>query len=108
MARPKAHKCQICGLRPASMERGFCKNCYAKLEAEKRRKRTPAPFRYVTYRGVTVAFHKNGGDRLSPEIVKRDPENLPQKRLINLDQYCPGFTRDQVKKLKRLCLSFAK
>lgn len=108
MARPKARKCQICGVRPASTERGFCQNCHAKLEAEKRRNRTPAPFRYVTYRGVTVAFYKNGGDRLNPEIIKRDPENLPQKRLINLDQYCPGFTRQQVKKLKRLCLSVAK
>ena len=108
MAKPKTRKCQICGVRPASTDRGFCKHCQSRLEADKRRKRTPAPFRYVTYRGVTVAFHKTNGDTLNPEVVQRDPVRLPQKQLINLDQYCPGFTREQVKKLKRLCLSFAK
>jgi hypothetical protein len=57
---------------------------------------------------VTVAFHKDGGDKLEPQLVRRDPDKLPKRRLINLDKYCPGFTREQVKKLKRLCLSFAK
>ena len=108
MAKRKVRKCLICGVRPASTDKGFCKNCQAQIEAEKRHRRTPAPWRYVTYREVTVAFHRNGGSRLSPEITKRDPAGLPQKRLIDLNTYCPGFTRQQVKKLKRLCLSFAK
>jgi hypothetical protein len=108
MVKTKVRKCQICGLRPASTERGFCKNCQAQCEAEKRRKQQPTPWRYVTYKGVTVAFHQDGGDKLEPQLVRRDPDKLPKSKLINLDKYCPGFTRDQVKKLKRLCLSFAK
>jgi len=53
---------------------------------------------------------KNNGDgeQLNPQYCGRDPDKLPKSRLINLDGYCRGYTRQQVKKLKRLCLSFAK
>jgi len=109
MAKAKTRKCHICLHRPAASERGFCKHCQAQIEADKRRKRQAPPFRYVTYRGVTAAFHKNGdGDTLTVQRVTRDPERLPKRRHINLDMYCPGYTREQVKKLKRLCLSLAK
>ena len=109
----KVRKCHICNVRPATAEHGYCHNCQSQLEADRRRKRPAKPFRYVTYRGVTVALHKqngNGdnGDRFKAEYITRDPEKLPKSRLINLDTYCPGFTREQVKKLKRLCLRFAK
>lgn len=107
-AKVKTHKCHICGCRPASTEQGFCNNCQAQIEADKRRKQQPKPFRYVTYRGVTVAFHNGSRDKLKPQLIGRDPDKLPKRLLINLDEYCPGFMRDQVKKLKRLCLSFAK
>lgn len=106
--KAKSRKCLICGLRPARTERGFCLNCTSQIESDKRRKQQPKPFRYVTYRGVTIEFHNGNGDKLKPQVTTRNPENLPQKLLINLDKYCAGFSREQVKKLKRLCLSFAK
>ena len=109
MAKAKKRKCQICGLRPAATERGFCHNCQNSIDAEKRRKREKnKPFKYATYRGVTVALFKDGGDTLKPQFVTLNPERIARSRLINLDEYCDGFTRQQVKKLKRLCLSFAK
>jgi len=113
MAKVKVRKCHICGVRPASTEQGFCNNCQSQLEADRRRKRPRKPFKYVTYRGITIALHKDGtndgkGDKFKTEFITRDPEKLPKSRLINLDTYCPGFTREQVKKLKKLCLSFAK
>ena len=104
----KVRKCHICGVRPASTEQGFCYNCQSQLEADRRRKRPRKPFKFVTYRGVTIALHKNGKDKLKPEFITRDPEKLPKRLMVNLDTYCPGYTREQVKKLKRLCLSFAK
>jgi hypothetical protein len=103
----KARKCLICEVRPAS-EQGYCKHCISQIEAEKRRKIQPQPFRYVTYQGITFEFHNGNGHKLTPVLTTRNPETLPQKLLINLNQYCEGFTREQVKKLKRLCLSFAK
>ena len=104
----KVRKCHICGLRPASTEQGFCHNCQAQLEADRRHKRQPKPFRYVTYRGTVLAFYRNGGDTLIPKLSGRNPEKLPIRITINLDKYCPGLTREQVKKLKRQCLRFAK
>ena len=118
MTNGKVRKCHICNVRPASSEHGFCHNCQSQLDADKRRKRPAKPFRYVTYRGVTVGLHRhkgkgngdNGdnGDTFTAEFITRDPEKLPKSKMINLDRYCPGYTREQVKKLKRLCLRFAK
>ena len=105
--KQKVRKCLICEVRPAAAQ-GYCKHCIAQIEADKHRKQKPKPFRYVTYRGVTFEFHNGNGDKLTPHLITRNPETLPQRLLINLDKYCPGFTREQVKKLKRLCLSFAK
>jgi predicted nucleic acid-binding Zn ribbon protein len=107
-AKTKVRKCHICERRPATTEQGYCHNCQQQLEAEKRRKRQPTPLKYLTYKGITVAFQRDGGDILKPQLVRRDPDKLPKSKLINLDTYCSGFTREQVKKLKRLCLSFAK
>jgi len=106
----KVRKCHICGVRPASTEQGFCHNCQAQLEADRRRKRQASkPDKYVTYRGVTIAlFKKDGKDEYKPVFSTHDPDKLPKSKLINLDIYCPGFTREQIKKLKKLCLSFAK
>ena len=103
----KVRKCLICGVRPSNGS-SYCKHCEAQMEAEKRRKQKPRPFRYVTYKGVTFEFRGGKNGRFTPHYISRNPDTLPQKLLINLDRYCPGFTRDQVKKLKRLCLSFAK
>lgn len=105
----QVRKCHICGVRPASTDQGFCHDCQASIEAERRRKRQARKAdKYVTYRGVTVALRKNGEGEYKAEFITRDPEKLPKSRLINLDIYCPGYTREQIKKLKRLCLSFAK
>ena len=108
MAKVNVRKCHICGVRPASTEQGYCNNCQSQLEADRHRKRPAKVVRFVTYRGTTVQFTNGKGDVLVPQLTRRDPEKLPKSRLINLDKYCPGYTREQVKKLKKLCLSFAK
>lgn len=105
--KTKVRKCLICGVRPA-VERGFCHDCQNSIEAERRRKcEARKADKYVTYRGVTVALRRNGDGTYKPEFITTNPDRLPKSRLINLDIYCPGYTREQIKKLKRLCLSFA-
>mgnify|MGYP001138718307 CR=1 FL=1 len=108
--KAKVRKCHICGVRPATTEQGYCHNCQSQLDADRRSRRPAKPFRYVTYRGITVGLHrhKSNGDTFKAEFITKDPEKLPKSRMINLDTYCTGFTREQIKKLKRLCLSFAK
>ena len=106
----KVRKCLICGRRPAASEQGFCHDCQTSLDAEKRRKRQANKAdKYITYRGVTVALFKDkDGDTYKPVFTTINPDRLPKSRLINLDRYCVGFTREQVKKFKRLCSSFNK
>jgi len=103
----KVRKCLICGVRPSNGQ-SYCKHCAAQIEADKRRKQKPKTFRYVTYQGVTFEFRNGKNGTFIPHYTSHNPDTLPQKLLINLNEYCEGFTREQVKKLKRLCLSFAK
>jgi len=107
--RANARKCLICNKRPAVTERGFCHDCNNSIVAERRRKRERNKAdKYVTYRGTTVALRMNGDDEYKVAYTTLNPERIAKCRLINLDQYCKGYTRHQVKKLKRLCLAFAK
>jgi hypothetical protein len=105
--RAKVRKCLICGVRPSNGQ-SYCQYCTAQIEAEKRRKQEPRAFRYATYDGTTIEFHAVGKGVFKARYCGRNPDTLPQKLLINLDKWCDGFTRDQVKKLKRQVLSFAK
>lgn len=100
-------KCIICEQRPAQTEDGYCQNCAGHIKAENKRK-TVKPFRYVTYQGHVLAFFKNGGDKLIPRLVSRKPECLPKKITLDLNTYIHGFTREQIKNLKRAVLSAAK
>jgi hypothetical protein len=94
-------------VRPSNRQ-SYCKQCTAQIEAEKRRKQKPRAFRYATYQGTTIEFHAVGKGVFKPQFCGVNPDTLPQKLLINLNKWCEGFTREQVKKLKRQCLSFAK
>ncbi|MCJ7576720.1 MAG: hypothetical protein MUO80_08655 [Dehalococcoidia bacterium] len=106
MAKVQVRKCLICGVRPSNGQ-NYCKQCTSQIEADKRRKAKPKVFRYVTYQDVTFEFRSGKNGTLTPQYITRNPDTLPQKLLINLNKYVPGLTREQVKKLKRLCLSFA-
>jgi len=105
--KTKVRKCLICGVRPSNGQT-YCKHCTDQIEADKRRKQKPKPFRYATYNGTTVEFHPVGKGVFKAQFCDRNPDTLPQSLLINLNKWCEGFTREQVKKLKRQILSFAK
>jgi len=97
-------KCVICEKRPGH-ESGYCTNCEAQLKARRGQKREV--FRFVTYRGFAVAFYRNGNGTLKTELTRRNPENLPKTKTLDLNKYIDGFTRGQVKKLKRCILQLA-
>jgi hypothetical protein len=100
-------KCLICERQPRQEGQLYCGNCASKLASERRRSQRPEPLKYATYRGHVVGFYPNGDGKLQPRLVMRDPSKLPQSKTINLDVYCPGFTREQVKKIKRAILALA-
>jgi len=94
-------------VRPSNGQ-SYCKQCTSQIEADKRRKVKPRVFRYATWDGTTIEFVPVGKGVFKAQYCGRNPDTLPQSLLINLDKWCEGFTREQVKKLKRQILSFAK
>ena len=98
--------CVVCDKHHATGN-GICHNCNAKLEAGKRRSKADKPVKYATYRGQVIGFFRNGGGKLIPRLVNRNPERLPKSKLINLNTYVEGFTRDQVKRIKSAILQLA-
>lgn len=98
-------KCVICGDKPAVANSGWCKNCKAKIQAERAR-RSERPEMYVCYEGYTVALYRQNG-KLVPKLIKRDAAKLPKGRTLNLNNFLPGYTREQIKNLKRAVLKVA-
>jgi len=101
----KVSKCAICGVRPRHNGESYCAPCGGKVAAEYRRKENLRPVKFLIYRDNVVGLFRNGGGLLVPRLLKRDPEKLPKGKTINLDRYCPGFDRQQIRKMKRAILS---
>lgn len=102
-------KCLICEKRPAKVG-GFCAICHSQIEADRarRRKAKVNPVKFATWRGMTIEFYRNGNGTLKPVASKRDLEKLPKSKLIDLNKRVDGFTREQVKNLKRAILQVHK
>lgn len=98
--------CVVCDKRPAR-EGAYCNNCASKVNAERNRLKTQQPFRYLTYRDIVVAMHKNGGGTLYPVLLKRNPKYLPKGITLDLNTYLEGYTRQQIKRMKAVCLKLA-
>lgn len=98
--------CIICNHRPA-VAGAYCHNCNAKIQAVRKRLKSEKPVKFATYRGHVVGFFRNGGKKLVPRLLHRKPDNLPKRDTLDLNTYIPGFTREQVKKIKAVILQLA-
>lgn len=103
-------KCIICDRRPAVNGRGWCANCTAKIEADQRhRRQKEEATMYLHYRGHVVGLFPNGnGTLVARLLVDKSLDRLPKKRTLNLDRYCQGYTREQVKRFKATVLRLAR
>lgn len=97
-------QCIICERRPANTDKGYCNNCDAKITADRNSRQSPKPEKYLHYRGTVVGLFGNGNGGYHAELLSRSIDNIPKCRLIDLDHYCDGYTREQVKRFKRCCL----
>ncbi len=95
--------CVICEHRPAK-DKGFCNQCAGKIS--KMGKRTNQPRYFLTFRGHVVGLYPNGGT-LKPRLLARSDEHLPKDKTVNLNKYCTGYTREQIKKFKSCILQLA-
>ena len=95
-------KCVICNIRPARTDKGYCANCEARIKARKSTagKHGSAIVKYLVYRGNVVGLVPSGNGTFRATAVSINPKRLPKDRTINLDRYCPGFERSQIRKFK--------
>lgn len=94
-------KCLICGLRPRMAESRYCQPCGSQIDAETRSKKPEKPFMYLHWKGSVVGmFPVNGDGTYRPRLLHMELKRVPKRNLVNLDRYCPGYTREQIKKLK--------
>jgi len=106
MTTKTKRKCMICDERPATV--GFyCHNCKSHIDAEIRKAHTraKAPDRFITYQGKVVEMYNLGDGQGKYQYSKRDPVKLPKAKTVDLNIYLPDFTRDEIKRLKRIVLS---
>jgi len=102
-------KCIICDRRPAANERGWCATCTAQIEADQRRRSNGGePVKYLHYRGNVVGLFPNGNGALEARLLPtKSLGRIPKKHTIDLDRYCEGYTREQVKRFKATILKLA-
>lgn len=100
-------RCIICDYRPAQDEQGYCNICASKLKAERQHQGGQQPVNFLTYRGNVVGLFNNGNGKLTPRLLRRNPDNLPGAKTLNLNRYLPGFDRAQIKRFKRCILQLA-
>ena len=119
-------KCLICETKPRS-QGVYCHNCAAKVKSEEARRVKPKPDKYLHYRGQWVGLFADGvdeeGERLfkpmylgyapMPESGAKDrvgrllKPKYPMGKTLNLDVYLPGYTREQVKRMKAVVLKLS-
>jgi hypothetical protein len=68
-------------------------------------RRKIAPNRYVTYQDKVISMIDLGHGMGKYTPAEIDPGKLPKAKTIDLNVFCPGLTREEVKRLKRLVLS---
>lgn len=99
-------RCLICERRPAKQD-GFCPTCASKVDKLRRVNGKAQPKYYLTYKGIVVGLFPDGGGALRAELLKRNPAILPKTKTFDLNRYCQGFTREQIKRFKACCLQLA-
>ena len=99
-------KCVVCGVRPMTV-RGRCKVCHDQITAASNRKKPEKPEKYLTYRGIVVGLFQSGAGKLRGRLLRISDTRLPKYKTINLNEYCQGYDRTQIKSFKAACLQLA-
>ena len=121
-------KCLICENKPRQVG-AYCHNCAQKIEAENKRRGNgkPKPDKYLHYRGQWVGLYVDGVDeegerQFKPKYLGYTPmpepgakdrvgrllkPKYPMGKTLNLDVYLPGYTREQVKRMKAVVLKLS-
>jgi hypothetical protein len=102
----KMTKCHICQCRPAK-DKGICKQCAARIAADTKSRRPSEPVKFLVYRESVVGLFPIGGGKVRPRMLKRSAEHLPKSKTIDLNHFCPGYTRAMIKSFKATVLKLS-
>lgn len=97
--------CPICNTRPKGKGLLYCQVCVKLVELNRPKNGNDwwkSAVRYAVWRGYGVAFMQHGEGNFRPEPLPQSvlPRLPKDDRTINLDHFCPGYNRDQVRKFK--------
>jgi hypothetical protein len=100
-------KCPLCD-RKHKNDGTYCRGCQIAIDrdkAEEHQRQNPngKAVKFVHYQGHVVGFFGKNG-KLAARYIGMSLSNIPKRKLINLDEYCPGFDRQQIKHLKATVL----
>ena len=124
--------CAECDSRPVSarlfdFERHLCRQCGTDIETQCKRAnrsrtereklvraantpddlRTP---RYVTWKGWVIGFHSDDGQHITwgayPQLSGENVSKLPKTRVVCIDGFANGYTREMVLSWKRCLKAF--
>jgi len=93
--------CLICDVKPRRGGSLYCNNCNQQIESERKAIKKPKPDKYITYRDAVVGLYPNGPGTFRPQLLRISVKRLPKSKTIDLNQWCEGYSRDQVKAFKR-------
>lgn len=94
-------KCLICTTRPTTPGRAYCGKCAGEIARQTPRKDKPRPaYAWITWRGLGVQLVAIDKHSAMASAVT----SWPKTKALNLDEYCPGYTREQIKRFKRILL----
>lgn len=128
----EGHICTECGARPVSarpfdFERQICRPCGQAIEhackrADRNRRESarlvgrantpddPRTPRYVTWKGWVIGFHSDDGHHIVwgayPQYSGENVSKLPITRVVCIDRYVDGHTREEVLIWKRCFKTF--
>ena len=104
-------RCAICDRRPPAKGEMYCRVCQGEMDrAEQDGKHRcqgwKQAWKFLHWKGVVVGIYLNGcgpdGQTWNrPQRVFKNLSQLPKAKVIDLDTYIPGFTRQQIAGMKK-------
>lgn len=103
-------KCPICN-RKHKNEGIHCRTCQAALDKDraklhKRQNPNGNAVKFAAYQGHVIGFFRKNS-HLVARYIGMSLSSIPKTKLINLNEYCPGYDRSQIKRLKATVLSLS-
>jgi len=94
----------------------YCQEHYRLVESERAKAKAQkqkgdwwrTALHYFHYQGIVIGVFRNGDKGLVTNLIHKPLEKLPKGKVYDLDHYCDGFDRHQIKKIKAHIRALAK